>query len=165
MSRQSSPVSASEIRPGPTSSPASRRIRPNVTTWRTKPPSSCAGCDSARLLDERDESLVANRGEVLVVLQHRPERLLDRARVEVLPPERGERLRPVDRLGDARRLRQVQLPQPLHERRGLRGQTVGDAGDAQSNDLDLPLEPRVADPVEETAALERVVQLSRAVRG
>ena len=47
------------MRPGPTSSPASRRIRPKVTTWRTKPPSSCAGCDSARLLDERDEGLVA----------------------------------------------------------------------------------------------------------
>src|SRR6266487_801904 len=121
MSRQSSPVSASEMRPGPTSSPASRNTRPNVTTWRTKPPSSCAGCDSSRLLDERDESLVADGGEVLVVLQHRPERLLDRARVELLLPERGERLRPVDRLCDARRLRQVQLPQALHERRGLGG--------------------------------------------
>src|SRR5512133_2396657 len=110
MSRQSSPVSASEMRPGPTSSPASRRIRPNVTTWRTNPPSSCAGCDSARLLDERDEGLVADGGEVLVVLQYRPQRLLDRACVEVLPPERGERLGPVDRLGDARRLRQIQLP-------------------------------------------------------
>src|SRR5438093_13530606 len=110
MSRQSSPVNASEMRPGPTSSPASRRILPNVTTWRTKPPSSCAGCDSARLLNERDEGLVADGGEVLVVLQHRSKRFLDRASVEVVPPERGERLRPVDRLRDAWRLRQLQLP-------------------------------------------------------
>src|SRR5438105_13719583 len=43
MPTRSSPFSASEIRPGPTSSPASRRIRPNVTTWRTKPRSE-PGC-------------------------------------------------------------------------------------------------------------------------
>src|SRR5436190_19862200 len=164
MSRQSRPVNASEMRPGPTSSPASRKIRPNVTTWRTNPPSGCAGCDSARLLDERDESLVADRGEVLVVFQHRPERFLDRARIEVLPPECGERLGPVDRLGDAGRLRQIELPQPLYERRGLRREPVGDAGDAQAADLDLPLQRRGSDPGEETAALERVMQLPRAVR-
>src|SRR2546425_151951 len=107
MSRQSSPVSASEMRPGPTSSPASRRMRPNVTTWRTNPPSGGAGCgDTARLLDEGDESLVANGGEVLVVLQDRAEGLLDRPRVEVLPVQRGEGLRPVDRLCHPGRLRQ-----------------------------------------------------------
>src|SRR6476469_11012270 len=108
MSRQSSPASASEIRPGPTSNPASRRMRPNVTTWRTNPPSDGAGCgDTACLLDERDESFVAHRGEVLVVLQDGAERLFDDSRVELLTPERRERLRPVDRLGHTRRLREI----------------------------------------------------------
>src|SRR5882762_3210840 len=110
MSRQSSPVSASEMRPGPTSNPPSRRMRPNVTTWRTNPPSEGAGCgDTACLLDERDESLVADRGEVLVVLQDGAERLFDDPRVELLTPERCERLGPVDRLGHAGRFREIQL--------------------------------------------------------
>src|SRR3989441_13341807 len=78
MSSRSRPVSASEMRAGPTSSPASRRMRPNVTTWRTNPPSDGAGGDSPCLLDERNEGLVANGGEVLVVLQDRAERVLDR---------------------------------------------------------------------------------------
>src|SRR2546430_17711979 len=103
MSSRSRPVSASEMRAGPTSSPASRRMRPNVTTWRTNPPSDGAGGDSPCLLDERDEGLVANGGEVLVGLQDRAERGLDRPRVEVLPAEGGEAPRPVDRLPDSRR--------------------------------------------------------------
>src|SRR2546421_10838166 len=103
MSRQSSPVSASEMRPGPTSNPASRRMRPNVTTWRTNPPSDCAGCgDTACLLDECDESLVADRGEVLVVLEDGAEGLLDDPGVQLLAAERCPRLRPVDGLGHAR---------------------------------------------------------------
>src|SRR2546427_6642620 len=138
MSRQSSPLSASEMRPGPTSNPASRRMRPNVTTWRTNPPSEGAGCgDTACLLDERDESLVADRGEVLVVLQDRAERLFDDPGVELLTTERCKCLRPVDRLGHARWLREIQPSQTLHERRGLPCQAVGDTGHAQHDDLDL----------------------------
>src|SRR6266511_3966223 len=166
MSTRSSPVSASAIRPGPTSSPASRRTRPNVTTWRTKPPSGSACCrDRARLLDEGDEGLVADRSEILVVLQDRAERLLHGSRIEVLPSKGRERLCPVDRLGDTRRLREIESAQPLHERGRLRGKPVGKARDAQRYDLDLALERRVPDPVEEAATLQRVVELARAVGG
>src|SRR6266550_4835598 len=166
MSSRSRPVSASEMRAGPTSSPTSRRMRPNVTTWRTNPPSDCAGCgDTARLLDERDKSLVADRGEVLVVLEDGAERLFDDAGVELLTPERCKCLRPVDGLGHARRLREIQLSQTLHECCGLSCQTVGNTGHAQHDDLDLTLERRVIDPVEEAASLERVVQLTRAIGG
>src|SRR2546428_12911748 len=116
MSRQSSPVSASEMRPGPTSNPASRRMRPNVTTWRTNPPSEGAGCgDTACLLDERDESLVADRGEVLVVLQHGAERLFYDPGVELLTAERRKRLCPVDGLGDRPRHREIHMSQTLLE--------------------------------------------------
>ena len=54
----------------------------------------------------------------------------------------------------------------LRDERGrLGGQPLGHARHAQLHDLDLALERRVADPVEEAAALERVVQLARPVRG
>src|SRR5690242_8283172 len=160
MSTWSSPVSASARRPGPTSSPASRRTRPNVTTCLTN-----ALLGSSRLLEQAEQRLVANREQVLVVLEHRAERLLDHLRVELLPAERGERARPVDRLGDARRLREVEPAEPAHERGRLRREPLGYAGDAQPHDVDLALEARVPDPVVEAATLERVVQLPRSVRG
>ena len=109
--------------------------------------------------------LVAHDVDVLAHLQHRAERLLHDLGVDLLPAERSERVRPVDRLGDARGLRQVEPPQPAHERGRLRGEPLGHARHAQAHDLDLPLERRMPDPVEERAPLERVVQLARAVRG
>ena len=63
------------------------------------------------------------------------------------------------------RLREVEHAQAAHEGRGLGREPLGDARDAQPDDLDLPLERRVPDPVEERAPLERVVELARAVRG
>src|SRR5690242_16398163 len=115
------------MRPGPTSSPASRRTRPNVTTCRTI--ARALSGSSASLLDELRESAVADRLQVLVVLEDRPERRLDDARLQLLAPESVERTRPVDRLRDAGRLRQVEAPQSLHERRRLRREPVRQAGD------------------------------------
>ena len=63
------------------------------------------------------------------------------------------------------RLREVESAQLAHERGRLGGEPLGDARDAELDDLDLALDRRVPDPVEERAALERVVQLARAVRG
>src|SRR5439155_16279487 len=157
-STASSPFSASATRPGPTSSPASRSTRPNVTMWET---TALAGTGAG---DEPGERLVADREQILVVLEHRAERRLDVLDVELLPAERRERLRPVDRLGETRRLLQVERPQLGHERRGLGGEPLRHAGYPQLHDLDLPLECGVADPVEEAAALERVVQLAGAIR-
>ena len=101
-----------------------------------------------------------------MVLEHAAERGVDEADLELLLAERDERLRPVDRLGDAGDLREVgQLRSALDERRGLGGEPLGDARHAGAHDRDLALERRVPDPVVEAAALERVVQLARAVRG
>src|SRR4029078_3512248 len=104
--------------------PPSRSTRPKVTTWRTiADPCMPLLATRARacLFDEADERLVADRLDVLPVphapadrlvarglvlppvLQHRAERLLDDLRVDLLTAERGESLRPVDRLGDAGR--------------------------------------------------------------
>jgi hypothetical protein len=117
-----------------------------------------------RLAEQLRHGVVADRLEVLVVLQDRPERLLDDLRVELLGAKGHERVRPVDRLRDAGRLGEVHLPQPGHERRGLGGQPLRDARHPQPHDLDLALQRRVRDPVEQAAALERVVQLAGAVR-
>src|SRR6516164_5830878 len=104
MSTSSSAVSASAIRPGPISSPPSRSTRPKVTTWRT----SASASSALRLLEQADQSIVPHQLEVLVVLEHRPERRLHDLGVELGPSQRGKRLRPVDRLRDSRRLVQVE---------------------------------------------------------
>ena len=57
------------------------------------------------------------------------------------------------------------LAQAGDERRCLSREPLGDARHAQADDLDLALERWVGDPVKQAAALERVVQLARAVRG
>ena len=126
------PATASTIRPGPTSIPTSRRTRPKVTTWRTiavpctRP--TQASRSRARFLDEAGERLVPNGLDVLAVLEHRAERLLDDLRVDLFPAERGERLRPVDRLRDARRLREVEPAQPADERGRLGREPLRDPG-------------------------------------
>src|ERR1700756_1751279 len=115
MSTSSSALSASAIRPGPTSSPASRSTRPNVTTWRTSASASSWGLYSSGFREEVEQRLVAHQLEVFVVLEHRPERRLDQVGVQLALAQRGQRLCPVDRLGDAGRLVQVEPAKALNE--------------------------------------------------
>ena len=119
----------------------------------------------ARFADQLPQAGVTDALDVLVVLQHRAEGGVHHAGVELLLAEGDQRLRPVDRLGDARRLGQVEPAQLLHEGGGLGGQALRHAGHAGAHDLDLALERGVPDPVVEAAALESVVQLAGAVRG
>src|SRR2546421_1284838 len=163
MSTSSSAVSASAIRPGPTSRPASRSTRPNVTSWRTS--ASASSFKAFGLLKQADQRLVLHELEVLVVLEHRPERRLHQLGVELRLTERCQGLCPVDRLGDPRRLVQVQAAQALHVRDCLRSEALGYARDAEAHDLQLPLARGMPNPVKQTSALERVVKLPRAVRG
>src|SRR4051795_9784922 len=96
--------------PGPTSSPASRRMRPNVTSLRvTASPGLADGrsiSGAARFADQLAQAGVADSLDVLVVLQHRAEGGVHHSGVQLLLAEGEQRLRPVDRLRDARRLRQ-----------------------------------------------------------
>src|SRR6478672_4067895 len=99
-----SPRMASCSRPGPTSRPASRRIRPKVTSLRvTASPGFTPGLTSgsARFADQLAQAGVAHALDVLVVLQHRAQRGVNDARVQLLLAEGEQRLRPVDRLGHA----------------------------------------------------------------
>ena len=74
-------------------------------------------------------------------------------------------MRPVDRLRHAGGLGEVEPAQAVHEGRRLESELLRDSGNPQPDDLDLALEARVPDPVEEAATLERVVQLARPVGG
>ena len=80
-------------------------------------------------------------------------------------PSDEQRGRPVERLGDARHLRQVGLAQAVDEADDLAGELLGRGRDARQDDLELLLGGRVVDPVVQAAPLERVVDLARPVRG
>src|SRR5262245_31917068 len=103
-------------------------------------------------------------GDVVLVLQQHPEGVGGRRGVERDRVELGERRSPIERLGDARRLEQVLLAQRLHKMHDLLGQGLADARHLGAHDLELALGRRIADPVVEAAALERVVNFARPVR-
>ena len=80
--------------------------------------------------------------------------------------EFGQRARPVDRLGDARHLEQVDLAQLLHEARRPRRDSARVAPrHLAADDLELARGVGIVDPVVEAAALQRVVDLAGAVGG
>ena len=69
----------------------------------------------ARLLDQRLGFRAFDLGDVVLIFEEHAERVGDLRRVERDGVEFGQRRRPVERLGDARRLEQVLLAQPLDE--------------------------------------------------
>ena len=93
-----------------------------------------------------------------------PSVLVDHRLVELCRAEPSERHRPVDRLGDARRLVEVEFAERLDRTGHLAGQQVVDVGHAQLDDRDLAFEVGVLDPVVEAPALQRVVDVAGAVR-
>ena len=102
---------------------------------------------------------------VFAVLEDGAEGDLDRALVDGGAAERGERVGPVDGLGDARRLVELEVAHGLDRGRHLARQLLGHLGRAHAEDGELPLEVGVRDPVVEAAALQRVVHVAGAVGG
>ncbi len=86
-------------------------------------------------------------------------------RIEPILSERHERGDPVERFGNARNPVQVGTPQHLDERRDLFREPPRRVRQSGQDDAELFVEVRIRDPVIEAAALQRVVQLARAVRG
>src|SRR5262249_12033194 len=74
-----------------------------------------------------------------------------------------ERLRPVDRLGHARRLQETPASERLHEARDLLGEARPRLRDPRVDDPHLLLEAGVLDVEVETAAAERIADLAAAV--
>ena len=85
--------------------------------------------------------------------------------VEADRVECDQRVDPVDRLGHAGRLEQVELAHALHELDDLNGEPIGRTRCLQPHDLELALNTRKIDPVVQAAALERIVDLARTVAG
>ena len=106
--------------------PARRSTRANATAIR-----SGGRCRAARQApraiagDQIGEPVRADALLVLAVLENRAERRVDRRLVEPRATERRERLRPVDRLGDARRLVEVERAQRFGRGRDIARQRVG----------------------------------------
>jgi hypothetical protein len=78
--------------------------------------------------------------------------------------ERHQRRHPVERFGHARNLVEIDVTQLVDQRCDLRGELRRHVRDARLHDRELLLEGGVLDPLIETATLERVVHLARAVR-
>src|SRR5262249_40884873 len=126
------------------------------------------GTRSARRGQERGKPGLGDLGaeplHVVDVLQHAAERLADERFIDVVGVQRREGLRPVERLGHARHLREAHLAHALHELRDLAREAAVDTRHLAPDDPDLLVGRRIVEPEVETPATERVGQLARAVR-
>ena len=115
--------------------------------------------------DELGDRRLAGDPDVVLVLEQAPERDPHELRLEPVAAEPCERLRPVDRLGDARELAQIALAQRLHEARDRAREVLVEAGHLRVQDGELLLEAGMLDVEIEAAPAERVADLARPVRG
>src|SRR5947207_2616727 len=138
-------------------SPAALSSRPKRTeaassaSPETRSVASLMGTDLREVAPRR---LALHPTNVLFVLEDDAQGLVDQFGAQLGLAQREERGRPVERLRDARNLREVGLAQALHEAHDLRGQSLGRVGHANPHDLDFPGQGRVVDPVVEAAPLE-----------
>src|SRR5215208_3810766 len=101
----------------------------------------------------------------LARLEQSAQRLVGNGGLDLVPSERVERLRPVERLADAGHAVEVEPAQFLHELADLADQRLRRGGQAGLGDSDFAGQVGVLDPVVEAPALERLVQLARPVGG
>ena len=80
-------------------------------------------------------------------------------------PSSSSAAQPVDRLGDPGRLLHVAVAHPRDRVGDLDRERLRSRRNAAADDLDLALAARVVDPLVQAAALDRVVQVARAVGG
>src|SRR5829696_5096225 len=136
--------------PEPTRTPAVRSA-----------PASPATRSRTTASDTAEDSRGPHAVQVLADLQRDPER-----RVEVaVATERRQRAGPRDRLPDAGLLVELGVAQARHRVDDPLDDHLGDARGAHPQDLGLALARRVVDPVVQAAALEGVVELTRAIGG
>ena len=103
--------------------------------------------------------------QVVLVLEDEGERLPHRGRIELAHAERAEAARPVEGLGDARGLAQVEPAEAGDETRHLRGEARVQVGDLQGDDLRLLLRPGEVDEEMQAAPDEGLREVARAVGG
>src|SRR5207245_6373449 len=122
-------------RPVPTGTPALRSARPKATSF-------AVASFTCELWELRFDA-----AQVVAVLDRPAERFPCGGAVSGRGAEERERLRPVDRLGDARSLHEVERAQLPDDRRHRPGELLRDTGGAQPDDLHLALELGEVDPV------------------
>src|SRR3954469_14077050 len=105
--------------PTGTSRPAPRNTRANPTASRSITGSSGSGTALRGRSHELFDPGRARALLVLAVLEDGAERDLDRVLVDGAAPERGERVRPVDGLGDSRWFVELEVAHRLHRGRDL----------------------------------------------
>src|SRR4029077_3303389 len=93
------------------------------------------------------------------VLDDHRHRLRERLRVDVLHAQQQQRARPVDRLGDRRRLLQVERAHHADHLAQPAGDRLAQVGRMQAHYLELVLEAWVVEPQVQAAALQRLRQL------
>src|SRR5580704_11079637 len=125
----------SSTSPEPTASPAARNSPANATSS----PVNGSGTGGDLL------QVVQDHLEIVPVLDHGAQRVASVGQVRFAEEVQGAG--PVDGLGHARRLGQVELAEPLHCGDDLAGQRRRDPGLADQHDLNLAFGGRVADPV------------------
>src|ERR1700735_156175 len=105
-------------------------------------PERRSSTDSAR---RGRQQLLGSPLDVGLILQEDVQGVLGPGGVDRLHAEQHERAGPVDRLGELRRLAQLEGAQRTHDPRHLVGQLPADTGNLRAHDLALALEIRVVD--------------------
>src|SRR3954454_18327629 len=173
-SRSTSNASSSSL--VPTATPSPRSSSPNWSRCAARPGGASSGgvapySAALRLAGGRgtDRQLhpdaLGDDVEVGAVLDDDRQRLREHLLVDVVGAEQQQRARPVDRLGDRGRLLEIELADHRDDLDELARDGVVEVGRVELDDLELVLELRVVEPEIETAALERLGQLARVVRG
>src|ERR1035438_4585556 len=138
--------------PEPTASPAARSSCAKATSTPTNAARLDTGCDLFQVLSDDVE---------IVAFLHHGAESVGRVRcVQIGLAKEIEHADPVDRLGDARRLGQVQVAQPVDGYDDLAGQHRRYAGRPDTDDLHLALGGGIADPVVQAAALQEIGRAS-----
>src|SRR4051794_30675837 len=157
--RTAKPSSSSLV---PTATPSERSSSPNSSRRAARP--GCSGAGTQRPA-ELGPNALDHDVEVGAVLDDDRHRVVERLLVDVVGAEQQQRARPVDRLGDRRRLLQVELADELDDLDELARDALVELGGVQAHDRELVLELRVVQPEVQAAPLERLGELARVVGG
>src|SRR3954451_11390966 len=127
----------------PSARPSPRSSSPNSSRRAASPGGPASG---GRGGTELDPDALGDDVEVGAVLDDDRHRLAERALVDVVGAEQQQRAGPVDRLGDARRLLEVELAHELDDLDELARHAVVDLRRVQLHDVELVLERGVVEP-------------------
>ncbi|CAD5374266.1 hypothetical protein RA210_U50218 [Rubrivivax sp. A210] len=171
-SRRSRPTASTaaravSTRSGPACRPAACRRREKRVMWAASRMrgTSARGGVSTQFGQQARDFAAFDAGDVVLVLEQHAQAVVYGRRLQMACIQRHQGTRPVQGLGHARHLEEVQLAQALDEGHHLPRQALAGLGRLQRHDLQLALGVGKLHPVVEAAALERVVDFACAVAG